>query len=79
MVLLDIVMPGMPGLEVLKEIVSFDSSICVIMLTAIQNQAMVREAMELGAFDYITKPFDLSYINRIVAERFAFESPTPSE
>ncbi len=63
-------MPGMSGIDVLKEIKSFDPAIHVIMLTGIRDQKMVRQAKELGAHDYLTKPFDLAYMDRIVVSLF---------
>ncbi len=69
-VLLDIVMPGMSGIDVLKEIKAFDPAIHVIMLTGIRDRKVVRQAMELGAHDYLTKPFDLAYMDKIVENLF---------
>lgn len=59
-------MPGMSGMEVLREIKAMNPAIHVIMLTGIRDQKMVRQAKELGAHDYLTKPFELAYIDRIV-------------
>src|SRR5262249_1870157 len=64
-VLLDISMPGMSGLEVLKRIRLFDASIPVIMVTAAPHQA-TSEALRHGAFAYIPKPFDFPYIDHLV-------------
>lgn len=61
LVLLDIMMPGMTGLEVLKRLRRVDSLIDlpIIMVTARGDSADVVEALELGANDYLTKPLDL--------------------
>jgi DNA-binding response OmpR family regulator len=64
-VLLDISMPGMNGLEVLKRIRLVDASIPVIMVTAAPHQA-TSEALRNGAFAYIPKPFDFQYIDHLV-------------
>ncbi|MBU1679324.1 MAG: response regulator, partial [Bacteroidetes bacterium] len=56
-VLLDIRLPDMNGIEVLKEIKKFDESIIVIMLSAYGDIQNAVDAMKLGAFDYFTKPF----------------------
>jgi two-component system OmpR family response regulator len=64
-VLLDISMPGMSGLEVLKRIRLMDASIPVIMVTAAPHQA-TSEALRNGAFAYIPKPFDFQYIDHLV-------------
>jgi DNA-binding response OmpR family regulator len=64
-VLLDISMPGMSGLEVLKRIRLADAGIPVIMVTAAPHQA-TSEALRHGAFAYIPKPFDFRYIDHLV-------------
>jgi two-component system KDP operon response regulator KdpE len=65
-VLLDINMPGKTGLEVLKEIHAFDSSIGVIMVTAQTDEESGRFALSHGAFDYITKPFDFEDLEKVL-------------
>ena len=57
LVLLDITMEKKDGLEALKEIMEADPSAQVIMCTAIGQQQTVMEALELGASDYVIKPF----------------------
>lgn len=61
-VLLDIKLPGMDGYEVLEEAVKIDPGLVVIMITAYEDIGGVVRAMRLGAFDYITKPFDFDKI-----------------
>ncbi|MFQ3544900.1 diguanylate cyclase [Halobacillus rhizosphaerae] len=58
-VLLDGVMPGMDGTEVLRDIRSRDQDTIVVMLTGRQKDADIIKALEIGADDYITKPFSL--------------------
>jgi len=58
LVLLDIKLPEMDGMEVLREIKKIDKDIIVIMFTAYGGIKDAVQAMKLGAFDYITKPFD---------------------
>ena len=65
-VLLDIMMPGMGGIDTLKEIRRIDPKVGVIMVTAISDQQLGKRAMELGAFDYITKPLDFDYLETAV-------------
>lgn len=57
MVTLDITMPEMDGLAALKEIKTFDPNAKVIMCSAMGQQAMVMEAVQFGAKDFIVKPF----------------------
>ena len=58
LVLLDILLPGIDGLEVLREIRRRDVDTPVIMLSAEGNARRVVEAMKLGANDFLTKPFE---------------------
>jgi DNA-binding response OmpR family regulator len=61
-VLLDIRMPEMDGLECLERIKEIDKEIGVIMITALKQEEVGKKAMELGAYDYITKPLSLQYL-----------------
>lgn len=62
LILLDVLMPGINGLEILKDLKSNKgkeiSKIPVMMLTGVGNREITRKARELGAIDYITKPFN---------------------
>jgi CheY-like chemotaxis protein len=64
-VLLDISMPGMNGLEVLARIRSIDPSIPVIMITG-ANYQETSQALKDGAFAYLPKPFDFRYVDHLV-------------
>lgn len=67
LVLLDIALPGgMDGLEVLKRIHSINPTSKVIMVTGNTDPQLARQALELGAFAYIDKPFDFDYLKRVV-------------
>lgn len=57
-VLLDISMPGMSGIEVLRQLNANWPEIVVVMVTALADAQTAVEAMKLGAYDYITKPFE---------------------
>lgn len=59
LVLLDIGLPDMNGIEVLKQIKDFDPNIVVIMITAYEDTGTVISAMKCGAYDYVVKPIDL--------------------
>ena len=65
-VLMDIIMPGMGGVEALKAIKAIDPTVGVIMATAVHDSDTARQAVELGAYDYVTKPFDLNYMETTV-------------
>lgn len=66
LVLLDIVMPGISGMEVLKEIKKLNSKTGVIMITAVPDQGIITESIDLGAYDYIRKPMDLKHVENVV-------------
>ena len=66
MVLLDMIMPGMGGVDVLKKIKELDPHISVVMVTVVADQEQAKKTLELGAFDYITKPVDLKYMENVV-------------
>lgn len=59
LVLLDMKIPGMDGLDILKHIKRINSSIKVIMMTAYGELDMIKEATDLGALMHFTKPFDI--------------------
>ena len=75
LVLLDHNMPGMTGLEVLKHILQFDAGIRVVMITGTMNDGDAAEALKRGAFSYVPKPFDLQYIDALIA--LALPQTTP--
>jgi CheY-like chemotaxis protein len=67
LVLLDIRMPGIDGVETLRRIRALDEGVAVIMVTANEDVGLARETLKLGAFDYVAKPFDFGYLDRAVA------------
>lgn len=66
-VLLDMLMPGMSGLEALREIKAVSPETCVVMVTAVEDLDTARGALGAGASDYVTKPFSLQYLNSVLA------------
>ena len=66
LVLLDIVMPGISGIEVLKGIKKLNPKTGVIMLTAVPDQGIITESMDLGAYNCIRKPMDLKHVENVV-------------
>ncbi|MDT9725019.1 response regulator [Xylanibacillus composti] len=71
LVLLDMKIPGMDGLEILKHIKSIDSDAKVIMMTAYGELDMINEATALGALMHFTKPFDIDELRMAVNEQLA--------
>ena len=66
LVMLDIVMPGISGMEVLKEIKKLNPKTGVIMITAVPDQEIITESIDLGAYDCIRKPMDLKHVENVV-------------
>ena len=56
-VLMDITMPGMDGLTALKKIIEIDPAACIIICSALGQQRLIMQAIQLGAKDFIVKPF----------------------
>ena len=68
LVLLDIRMPGIDGIETLRQIKNIDKSIAVIMLSAHGTLKTNIEAARLGAYDSIAKPFDLGEMKLVIKD-----------
>lgn len=68
-ILLDIKMPGMDGLVTLKKIKALRPDPVVIMMTGLEEEGLLAQAVALGAYDYLVKPFDLSYIESTFLSR----------
>ena len=71
LVILDIMMPGMHGVQVLRLLKQVKPTIKVIMITAVDDEDIAREAMKEGALDYVTKPLDLNYLDAQVTFNLA--------
>lgn len=69
-VLLDINMRGMDGIETLKKIKEIDKNIVVIMVTGVKDDDVIKQALDAGANDYITKPLSLEYLEKVVLLKF---------
>jgi two-component system response regulator (stage 0 sporulation protein F) len=75
LMLLDINMPRMNGVEVLKDVKKIDESIAVIMVTANEQVSLAADALKSGAFGYVPKPFDFRYLDHMVATIFDALAP----
>jgi two-component system, NtrC family, response regulator AtoC len=65
-VLLDLKMPGLDGLQVLEELRKLDPQVVVVMMTAFATVGTAVTAMKLGAYDYLVKPFDPEELSQLV-------------
>src|SRR3954454_11387882 len=66
LVIMDVRMGGITGLETLRRIRQIDSRLLVILMTAYGTTQTTIEAMKLGAYDYLLKPFDIPKLKEIV-------------
>jgi two-component system response regulator (stage 0 sporulation protein F) len=66
LVLLDVRMPGIDGVETLRRIRKIAPDVSVIMVTANEDVGLARETLKLGALDYVAKPFDFVYLERAI-------------
>ncbi len=65
-ILLDIILPDLDGLKVLERIKQNDPNIIVIMITATKTVKTALEAKKIGAYGYMTKPFDIDELRHII-------------
>jgi DNA-binding response OmpR family regulator len=72
-VLLDIMMPGMSGIETLAEILKIDPKVGVIMVTAVVDDKIALQAVKLGAFDYVTKPINFDYLETAILVKYIMQ------
>ncbi len=75
LVLLDIYMPGLNGVEVLRRLQTSHPAVGVIMLTASQEEPLLKTALALGAFDVLPKPVDLDQVEMAVMVKLMLSAP----
>ncbi len=74
LVLLDMKIPGMDGIEILKRMKAVQPDIKVIIMTAYGELDMIQEAMDLGAITHFAKPFDIDDIRKAVEKHIKTSS-----
>ncbi|WP_156476251.1 sporulation initiation phosphotransferase Spo0F [Bacillus nakamurai] len=74
LVLLDMKIPGMDGIEILRRMKMIDDSIRVIIMTAYGELDMIQESKELGALTHFAKPFDIDEIREAVKKYLPLKS-----
>jgi len=67
LLLLDILMPGMSGLDVLQEAMKLYPDLPVIMISGFADEDMAKDALSLGAYDFFLKPFSLETVKSVLA------------
>ena len=76
LVTMDIVMPFKSGIEATREILELDAKALVVMCSALGQEALVMEAIEAGAADFIVKPFKAEDVRTVVAKAMAARAQT---
>ncbi len=74
-ILLDMKMPEMDGIETLKRIVARTPHVGVLMVSGNDDVILAKEALALGAFDYILKPIDFGYLDRALEKMTRIDAP----
>jgi two-component system response regulator AtoC len=74
LVLLDLRMPGMSGMETLEELRKRDADVPVVVLTATTSYQTAVEAMRLGAADYLAKPFEVDELRHVIERTLATQN-----
>lgn len=69
LVLLDVVMPKIDGLECLRQIKKTNPDTIVIVVSGLADEQIAKEAIEAGAYDYIVKPFNFSHLRDYLLPR----------
>lgn len=76
LVLLDLKLPDLDGIKVLRQIKEIRKDIMVIVITAYGTVKTAREAMKLGAYDYISKPFNLTKVENLIKKTLEMQALT---
>ena len=79
LVLLDLQMPGMGGLALLKQIHEAEPRLSVIVISATQDNKLSAEALRSGAVAYLPKPFDPRHVEMLVTTFLDSSKPRPSK
>jgi two-component system response regulator (stage 0 sporulation protein F) len=71
LVVLDMKIPGMDGLEILKRLKEYNSAIKVIMMTAYGELDLINKAISLGAITHFSKPFDIDEVRAAIKQELS--------
>jgi DNA-binding response OmpR family regulator len=77
-ILLDVRMPDLDGISVLRRIREGNSKVGILMMSANTDTEAAKETLQLGAFDYVLKPFDFDYLDRAVHKMLTAAAPEPT-
>lgn len=73
LVILDITMPSVDGLEALRNIMMIDEDAKVIIVSSLGNKEMIKEALSRGAKQFVTKPFNVDHVTMIIKSVISME------
>jgi len=68
---LDIKMPGLDGMDILKKLQKDQKNVGVVVITAVSQEEVEKEAKSLGVIDYLKKPFDIAEVEEIASNVFS--------
>jgi len=71
-VLLDIKMPGMDGLVTLKKIKTLNANMVVVIMTALEEQQLMAQCFQLGAYEYVMKPIEFGRLDAVLLNKLFF-------
>lgn len=77
MVTMDVVMPQMSGIEATKKILKLDKEACIVIISAMGQENLVMEAINVGARDYVLKPFSAADVLKTTEKALISESSGP--
>lgn len=77
LIILDLKMPGMGGIEALRRIRKTDKDVIVIIFTGYGNVCTAKEAVDLNIYKYISKPFEIDVIKSVVKEALVSQMKKP--
>ena len=75
LMLMDMKMPGLSGMEVLKQLRARQDPVKVVIVSSASDDQTIAEARALGAVDYIIKPFHLDYLEQVVLKKLVALAP----
>jgi len=67
LIFLDVMLPGLDGIEILQMIKKYDSNVPVVMMSGYATEEMAKKSLSIGAYDYVRKPFNLERISSLMS------------
>ena len=67
LIFLDVMLPGLDGIEILQMIKKYDENVPIIMMSGYATEEMAKKSLSIGAYDYVRKPFNLDRISSLMS------------